>query len=184
MVKITTSDVKKWSILLIDRKFFKVTETAHTHMWRWGANDTYKVKDIVTWKSNVFTYNSGAILEQAEIATQNAVYLYNSWDTYSFMENDTGEIYDIEKDTIDDIVGYLKDNLDVYLQMYQWNVINVILPSTITYKIISTVPGVKWDRAQAWTKPATIETGMEIQVPLYKEEWDEVVVNTLTWTVN
>jgi elongation factor P len=59
------------------------------------------------------------------------------------MENDTGEIYDIEKDKIDDIIGYLKDNLDVYLQMYQGNVINVILPSTITYKIISTVPGVK-----------------------------------------
>ena len=184
MVKITTSDVKKWSILLIDWKLFKVTETAHTHMWRWGANDTYKVKDIVTWKSNVFTYNSGAILEQAEIATQNAVYLYNSGDTYSFMENDTGEIYDIDKDKIDDIVGYLKDNLDVYLQMFQGNVINVILPSTITYKIVSTVPGVKWDRAQAWTKPATIETWMEIQVPLYKEEWDEVVVNTLTGTVN
>lgn len=184
MVKITTSDVKKWSILLIDGKLFKVTETAHTHMGRWGANDTYKVKDIVTWKSNVFTYNSGAILEQAEIATQNAVYLYNSWDTYSFMENDTGEIYDIEKDKIDDIIGYLKDNLDVYLQMHQGNVINVILPSTITYKIVSTVPGVKGDRAQAWTKPATIETGMEIQVPLYKEEWDEVVVNTLTGMVN
>jgi elongation factor P len=97
----------------------------------------------------VFTYNSGAILEQAEIATQNAVYLYNSGDTYSFMENDTGEIYDIDKEAIDDIVGYLKDNLDVYLQMYQGNVINVILPSTITYKIISTVPGVKGDRAQA-----------------------------------
>ena len=176
MVKITTSDVKKWSILLIDGKLFKVTETAHTHMWRWWANDTYKVKDIVTWKSNVFTYNSGAILEQAEIATQNAVYLYNSGDTYSFMENDTWEIYDI--------VGYLKDNLDVYLQMYQGNVINVILPSTITYKITSTVPGVKWDRAQAWTKPATIETWMEIQVPLYKEAGDEVVVNTLTGTVN
>ena len=178
------SDVKKWTILLIDGKLFKVTDTAHTHMWRWWANDTYKVKDIVTWKSNVFTYNSGAILEQAEIATQNAIYLYNSWDTYSFMENDTWEIYDIEKDTIDDIVGYLKENLDVYLQMYQWSVINVILPSTITYKIISTVPGVKWDRAQAGTKPATIETWMEIQVPLYKEEWDEVVVNTLTWNVN
>jgi elongation factor P len=59
------------------------------------------------------------------------------------MENDTGEIYDIERDRIDDIIGYLKDNLDVYLQMYQGNVINVILPSTITYKIISTVPGVK-----------------------------------------
>jgi len=184
MVKITTSDVKKWSILLIDGKLFKVAETAHTHCGRWGATDTYKVKDIVTGKTNVFTYNSGAILEQAEIATQNAVYLYNSGDTYSFMENDTGEIYDLDKEKIDDIIWYLKDNLEVYLQMFKGDVINVILPSTITYKIISTVPGVKWDRAQAGTKPATIETGMEIQVPLYKEEWDEVVVNTLTGTVN
>lgn len=184
MVKITTSDVKKGSILLIDGKLFKVTETAHTHCGRWGATDTYKVKDIVTGKSNVFTYNSGALLEQAEIATQNAIYLYNSWDTYSFMENDTGEIYEIEKSTIEDVVGYLKDNLDVYLQMFEGNVINVILPSTIAYKIVSTVPGVKGDRAQAGTKPATIETGMEIQVPLYKEEWDEVVVNTLTGAVN
>ena len=184
MVKITTSDVKKGSILLIDGKLVKVSETSHNHTWRWWAVDTYKVKDIVTWKTNMYTYNSWAVLEQAEIATQNAVYLYNSGDTYSFMENDTGEIYDIERDRIDDIIGYLKDNLDVYLQMYEWNVINVILPSTITYKIISTVPGVKWDRAQAWTKPATIETWMEIQVPLYKEEWDEVVVNTLTGTVN
>ena len=184
MVKITTSDVKKWTILLIDEKLFRVLDTAHTHMWRGGANDTYKVKDIVTWKSNVFTYNSGTILEQAEVATQNAIYLYNSGDSYSFMENDTGEIHDIDKATIDDIVGYLKDNLDVYLQMYEWNVINVILPSTITYKIISTVPGVKGDRAQAWTKPATIETWMEVQVPLYKEEWDEITINTLTGTVS
>jgi elongation factor P len=68
--------------------------------------------------------------------------------------------------------------------MYQGNVINVILPSTITYKIVSTVPGVKWDRAQAWTKPATIETGMEIQVPLHKEVWDTVTLNTLTWGVS
>lgn len=100
------------------------------------------------------------------------------------MENDTGEIFELEKDAIEEIVGYLKENLDVYLQMYKGNVLNVILPTTISYKIISTVPGVKGDRAQAGTKPATIETGLEVQVPLYKEEGDEVTVNTLTGTVN
>ncbi|MDR2415106.1 MAG: elongation factor P [Candidatus Peribacteria bacterium] len=184
MVKITTSDVKKGTILLIEGKLFKVTDTAHTHMGRGGANDTFKVKDIVTGKSNVFTYIAGAMLEQAEVSTQNAVFLYAAGDTYSFMENDSGEIYELEKDTIEEVVGYLKENLDVYLQMYQGNVINVILPATISYKIISTVPGVKGDRAQAGTKPATIETGLEVQVPLYKEEGDEVTVNTLTGTVN
>jgi elongation factor P len=63
----------------------------------------------------------------------------------------------------------LKDNLDVYLQIYNGNVINVILPSTISYVITDTVPGIKGNRAQSGTKPATIETGMEIQVPLHKE---------------
>lgn len=184
MVKVTTSDVRKGMILLIDNQLFKVTETMHTHMGRWGAVDTYKVKAVVTGKSNTFTYHSGDILEQAEVSTQNAVYLYNSGDTYSFMENDSGEIFDISKDLIEDITGYLKDNLDVFLQIYNGNVINVLLPSTITYKITSTVPGVKGDRAQAGTKPATIETGMEIQVPLYKEEGDEVTVNTLTGVVS
>ncbi|MDR3168883.1 MAG: elongation factor P [Candidatus Peribacteria bacterium] len=184
MVKITTQEVKKGSILLIEGKLFKVMDTAHTHMGRGGATDTFKVKDIVSGKSNVFTYNAGAMLEQAEVSTNNAVYLYNAGSTYSFMENDSGEIYELEKETIEDTVGYLKENLDVYLQMYQGNVINVILPSTITYKITSTVPGVKGDRAQAGTKPATIETGLEVQVPLYKQAGDEVVVNTLTGTVN
>ena len=92
MVKITTSDVKKWSILLIDGKLVKVSETSHNHTWRWWAVDTYKVKDIVTWKTNMYTYNSWAVLEQAEIATQNAVYLYNSGDTYSFMETRGGTL--------------------------------------------------------------------------------------------
>ena len=184
MVKITTSDVKKWSILLIDGKLVKVSETSHNHTWRWGAVDTYKVKDIVTWKTNMYTYNSWAVLEQAEIATQNAVYLYNSGDTYSFMENDTGEIHEIQADTIEDITGYLKDNLDVYLQIYNGNVINVILPSTITYVIKDTVPGIKGNRAQSGTKPATLETGMEIQVPLHKEIGDTVTLNTLTGGVS
>jgi elongation factor P len=139
-MKITTQEVKKGTILLIEGKLFKVTDTAHTHMGRGGATDTFKVKDIVTGKSNTFTYTAGAMLEQAEVSTQNAVFLYAAGNSYSFMENDSGEIYELEKEAIEDTVGYLKENLDIYLQMYQGNVINVILPSTITYKITSTVP--------------------------------------------
>jgi elongation factor P len=184
MVKIDASKVKKWTVLEMDGQLFVVLDLSFMQMQQRQGSYTYKVRNLATNGVQNVTVKSWITLDQAEISTQNAVYLYNTGDTYSFMENDTWEIYDIDRDAIDDIVGYLKDNLDVYLQMYQGNVINVILPSTITYKITSTVPGVKWDRAQAWTKPATIETWMEIQVPLYKEAWDEVVVNTLTWTVN
>lgn len=183
-MKVTTSDVRRWAVLKIDWQLYRVTETAHTHMWRGGATDRYKVKDIVTGKTNVFTYNAWAVLEQAEVSTNNAVFLYNAWDTYSFMENDSGEMHDLDKSMVDDIAGYLKENMDCYLTIYEWNVIWVVLPITCGYKVISTVPGVKWDRATAWKKPATIETWLEIMIPLHKNEWDIVTVNTETWEAN
>ena len=181
MWKIDTSKVKRGVVLKIEDKLFKVTDISHTHMARWGATYNFKVKDIVTGKTNNFTYNSGTILEQADVNMQNAVFLYKAWDSYSFMENDTWELYDLDWEMIDDITGYLKENLDCFIMMYEGNVLWVILPNTITYTIESTVPWIKWNRAQAGTKPATIETWLEIQVPLYKESWDTVTVNTTTW---
>jgi len=179
-MKIDTAKVKRWTVLKIDGKLFRVTDISHTHMARGGATYNYKVKDIVSGKTNNFTYNSSTMLEEAEVKTQNATFLYNAGDSYTFMENDTGEMYELESDQIDDIIGFLKENLDVFMMMYEGNVIGVILPTTIEYTIKSTVPGIKWNRAQAGTKPATVETGMELQVPLYKETGDKVVVNTLT----
>jgi elongation factor P len=79
-------------------------------------------------------------------------------------------MHDLSKDSIEDVVPYLKENMDLYLMVYQGNVLNVILPATVTYTIASTVPGVKGDRAQAGKKPATLETGLEIMVPLHKNE--------------
>jgi len=184
MVKVDTAKVKRWMILQIDGKLFRVVDMSHTHMGRWGATDTFKVKDIVSNKTNVFTYNAGTTLEQADVQTNMATFLYSAWDMYTFMENDTWEMYDLPKDKIDDVVDYLKENLDVYLMIFKWDVLWVILPTTISYTIVSTVPGIKWNRAQAGTKPATIETGLEIQVPLHKNEWDIITLNTTTGETN
>jgi len=179
-MKIDTAKVKRGTILKIEWNLFRVTDISHTHMARGWATYNFKVKDIISGKTNNFTYNSWTMLEEAEVQTNTAIYLYSTWDGYSFMENDTWEMYDVAADQIDDVSAYLKENLDVHLMMYQWSVIWVILPTTIEYTIQSTVPGIKWNRAQAWTKPATIETGIELQVPLHKNEWDNVIVNTLT----
>jgi elongation factor P len=89
MVKVDTSKVKKGMILEIDGKLARVVETAHTHMGRGGATDTYKLKDIVSGKTTIFTCNAGTILEQAEVQNMAAVFLYSAGDTYTFMENDT-----------------------------------------------------------------------------------------------
>lgn len=177
-MKIDTSKIKRGTILQIDGKLFRVTDIWHTHMARGGATYNFKVKDIVSGKTNNFTYNSGTILEEADVRTQSAVFLYKGWESYTFMENDTGEMYEIEEDVIDDLAWYLKENLDVYLMMFEGNVLGIILPTTIEYTITSTVPWIKGNRAQAGTKPATIETGIEIQVPLHKNQGDTVTVNT------
>lgn len=184
MWKIDTSKVKRGTVLKIEWKLFRVTDIGHTHMARGGATYNFKVKDIVSGKTNNFTYNSGTILEQADVGTQNAVFLYQAGDSYTFMENDTGELYEVDGEMIEDIIPYLKENLDCFLMMYEGNVIWVILPATIEYTIESTVPGVKWNRAQSGTKPATVETGLEVQVPLHKESGDVITVNTLTWEIS
>jgi elongation factor P len=77
------------------------------------------------------------------VQTKNAVFLYSGGDTYSFMENDTGEMHDLPLDMVDDIAGYLKENMDCYLTIYEGRVLGVIIPPTVSYVIKSTVPGVK-----------------------------------------
>lgn len=126
------------------------------------------------------TYKSGTILEQVDVQTLSALYLYTTGATYTFMENDTSSMHEIPAEDIEDVSPYLKENLDCYLMLFEGNVIGVILPTTIEYKITETVPGVKGDRASAGRKPATLENGLEIQVPLHLEAGAIVKVNTAT----
>ena len=122
-MKIDTSKVKKGTILKIDDKLFRVTDIGHTHMGRGGATYNFKVKDIVSGKTNNFTYNAGTILEEAEVRTNGAIFLYNAGESYTFMENDTGEMHELESDTIDDVIPFLKENLDCHVMIYEGNVI-------------------------------------------------------------
>lgn len=184
MAKIDVASVKKNTVLEVDGQLYRVLDMSFMQMQQRQWSYTFKVRNIVTGGVQNMTFKSGTTLDVGDVITKNAIYLYNAGDMYSFMENDTGEIYELNKDDIDDVIPYLKENLDLFLMMYKGNVLSVILPTTISYKIISTVPGVKGDRAQAGRKPATIETGLEISVPLYRNEGDMVTLNTLTNEIN
>lgn len=179
-MKIDTSEVKKGVVLQVESKLFKVLDIGHTHTGRGSATYSFKVKDIINGGNQTLTYKSGVTLEAVEVLTKNAVYLYNSGDSYSFMENDSSEIYEIPAEKIEDVIPYLKENLDVFLMIFDGNVIGVILPNVIEYTVTSTVPGVKGDRQSAGRKPATLENGLEIQIALHLEEGAKVRVNTMT----
>ena len=182
-LKIDTAKVKKNTILDLDGNLMKVLDTSFMQMQQRQGSYTYKVQNIVTWNVQTVTFKSGTALDLADVSKMSAVFLYNAGDTYSFMENDTGEMYDLDISMLDGVSGYLKENLDVFLEKHGDNVLNVILPMTIQYTITETVPGIRGDRAQAGKKPATLETGLEVQIPLHKNEGDVVTVNTETGEV-
>lgn len=179
-MKIDTSDVKKGTVLQVESKLFKVIDMGHTHTGRGSATYSFKCKDIINGGNQVLTYKSGTTLEAVDVLTKNSVYLYSWGDTYTFMENDSSEMFEVPEDKMEDAIPYLKENLDCFLMMLDGQVIGVILPNVIEYKIASTVPGVKGDRAQGGKKPAVLENGLEVNVPLHVEEGAIVRVNTVT----
>jgi len=179
-MKIDTSNVKKGTVLNVDGKLFKVLDIGHTHTWRGSATYTFKSKNIIDGGNLNLTYKSGTTLEQADVTTQNALFLYAAADSYTFMLNDTSEMYELDAENIEDVVPYLKENLDCFLMLYEGNVIGVILPTVIEYTVAETVPGVKWNRASTGKKPATMDNGLEVQVPLHVSEGATIKVNTST----
>jgi elongation factor P len=112
------------------------------------------------------------------------VFLYDAVDTYSFMENDTGEIHDLDISVIEWEVSYLKENLEVFLVKYDDAIIGIELSPVINYVVTETLPWDKWNRVSAGTKDATLENGMEVQVPMHTKQWDSVSLNTTTGKVS
>lgn len=179
-MKIVTSDIKKGTMLEIDGQLYKVIDFAFMQMQQRQWSYTYKLRNMITGGVVNMTFKSGTMLEKADVMTKNAVFLYAAGDNYTFMENDTGEMRELPKEDIEESIPYLKENMDCYMTIYKGNVIGIILPPTVSYIIKSTVPGVKGDRAQAGKKPAILETWLEVQVPLHKQEGQTVLINTLT----
>lgn len=142
-MKLDVSEIKKNTILEIDGTLYKVVDFSFMQMQQRQGSYSYKMKNLITGSVQAFTYKSGTVLEKGDVITKNALFLYSAGDSYTFMENDTGEMHDLNKDMVDDIVGYLKENMDLFVMVYKGNVISVILPPTVAYKIIATVPGVK-----------------------------------------
>lgn len=179
-MKIDISSLKKQDVIILDNDLYRILDISHTHTWRWSATYTLRIKNIRTWNVKDVTFKSWTSLEIAEVNTKLATYLYNHENNYIFMENDTAEMYEVNESLIEDIIPFLKENLQIYLVIYEWKIVSIILPPVIEYKIIDTVPWVKWDRATAWKKWAKLETWLEVQVPLHKNIWDTVMYNINT----
>lgn len=176
----TTNDLKNGMILVIDGQLWQVLEFQHVKPGKGPAFVRTKIRNVLSGKSVDKTFNAGLKVETATVDRRDMTYLYNDGDSFVFMDDDTYEQTPIAPEVVGDVANYLIDNQPAVVAFHEGTVLSVELPATVNLRITHTEPGLQGDRSNAGTKPATVETGYEIQVPLYMDEGTLIKVDTRT----
>jgi elongation factor P len=174
------SDLKPGKKFMMEGQPYEGVSYAQKVMGRWGSIINIKAKNLLTGATIPKTFSDHDKFEPADITTSNYDYLYNDWENYFFMSQETFEQVEIEKKALDWAEMFLKDWDKVQLQEFNWNPINVQLDTVCILEVTETPPWEKWDTATGGKKPATLETGLVIQVPLFIKVWDKLKIDTRT----
>ncbi len=178
---ITTNQLKNGMTLkLDDDQLFNIVEFQHVKPGKGPAFVRTKLRRLRDGAVIDKTFRAGEKVEQAMMETNKAHYSYNDGDNYVFMDTDTYEQYSIPMDALADQASYLKENIEVSILFHEGKALSVELPVTVDLKVAQTDPGVKGDTAQGGSKPATLETGAVVQVPLFVGPGETIRVDTRT----
>jgi elongation factor P len=139
-----------------------------------------KLKNVLSGKVVERTFNAGVKVETASVDKREMNYLYNDGSGYVFMDNQNYEQMSLPEEVVGDAKDYLLENQGAVVAVYEGNPIYVELPASVVLEITYTEPGLQGDRSSGGTKPATVETGLQIQVPLFIEQNVKVRVDTRT----
>ncbi|PFG37987.1 translation elongation factor P (EF-P) [Georgenia soli] len=176
----STNDLKNGMVLVIDGQLWSVVEFQHVKPGKGPAFVRTKIKNVLSGKTVDKTFNAGVKVETATVDRRDMQYLYRDGDDFVFMDSDTYEQIPISAETVGDAANFLIENQDTVVAMHEGQVLFVELPASVVMEITYTEPGLQGDRSSAGTKPATIATGYEIQVPLFLETGTKVKVDTRT----
>ncbi len=167
------------SKLLHEGDLYTVLERAHHKPGKGGAFVRFKLKGIVTGKVIDHTVRSGTKMESADVTVQTMQYLYKEADAFVFMDNTTYEQYNVSADLMGDASGFLTENAEADVTMYEGAAIGVQLPQKMEFEVIDTIENpAKGNTATNHTKDATIETGLVIQVPLFIKTGEKIRITT------
>lgn len=176
-----TSEIRKNVKIMLDGSPFTVIDFQFVKPGKGQAFTRVKIRNLQTGSVLERTFKSGEKLEPADVEERKMQYIYADGDNYVFMDPQSGEQVYVVKDKIDeDQQRFMMDGMDVDVVLWNGNPIGVTLPAHITVQITQSDPGVKGDTASNVTKPATIATGAQIQVPLFVKEGEWVRVDTRT----
>lgn len=172
------NDIKVGMTFIYEGSIYSCLEFSHVKPGKGAAFVQAKLRNLKTGSTVVVRFNSGTKLEKAMIEKKAMQFLYASGDTYSFMDMETYEQIELNKDQIGEEVNYLKEGLDVNISFYQGELLGLILPDKVELKVTHTEPAVKGNTTNNATKDATLETGLVVRVPLFVEENESVIIST------
>lgn len=175
---INTNDLKNGITIEIESAIFVVMETQHVKPGKGTAIVKAKLKNLRTGSIVEKTFNAGIKVPTARIEKQQMQYLYNMNDLYYFMNMETYEQLELAKDQIGDDALYLKENLEVYITMFDGEVLGIQLPDKIELVITQTDDAVKGNTATNALKDAICETGLKVRVPLFINQDETIIIST------
>jgi elongation factor P len=177
---IDTGDLRKGLTVEIDGTLYNIVDWEHNKTGRGGAKVKLKLRDVRAGHIIEQTYDSGAKFQRARVEREPAQYLYADDTIYYFMNRETFDQIAINKDRVGDAISYLRENDECTVLTYGDEAISVEMPAAVVLQVVETEPGVKGDTAQGATKPAKLETGLVVTVPLFVNEGDKLKVDTRT----
>lgn len=177
---LSINEIKTGVTILVDNVVYVVVDAQHVKPGKGAAFVRAKLRNMKNSNIQEKTFRGDEKIDQAYVEERKLQYQYNSGELYHFMDQDNYEEIVVSGEAIGDNVKFLKDNIEVNGYFYKNDPLSVNLPNFIEVEIVHTEPGVKGDTAKSGTKPAEIETGASIQVPLFINVGDKIKVDTRT----
>ncbi len=178
---INATELRRGVIIEFDGKLYQVVDYQHVKMKR-TALAKVKLRDINAGHTIERSFQSDERLVRARLDSRQMQYLYNDGELYYFMDEESYEQTPLNASQLGDALSYLKEGNSVEVSSYKGQIVGIALPITVELEVTDTEPGFKGDTATAGTKPAKLETGLTIQVPLFISEGDVIKVDTRTGT--
>jgi elongation factor P len=177
---INASDFKKGLTIEIDGNVFVIVDFQHVKPGKGAAFVRTKIKNVITGGVIERTFNPTDKMPRALIETKDMQYLYLDGDFYVFMDNENYEQMSLTREQVEESLPYLKDNMDVQIKFFKGKPFSVTPPNFVVLKVVEVEPGVRGDTATNTLKPAKVETGYTVMVPLFINLGDTLRIDTRT----
>ena len=174
----TTSDLKNGMCLDIEGSLWTVIEFQHVKPGKGPAFVRTKMRQVLTGKVVERTLNAGVKIEIAILEKREMQFLYKEGEDFVFMDNKTYDQMNISAATVGDAANYILENTEAIVAIHEKNPLYIELPASVQLTVTYTEPGLQGDRSSGGTKPATVETGIQIQVPLFIKQDEKIMVDT------